>query len=986
MRPPSIYSINPGQNFALALARGVMQMAGDDPAALPHYRILLPTRRAGRALRDAFLSLTDGRPLMLPRLHPIGDIEEEELILSFPGLRPLDIPPAISPMQRQILLARMITAMPEYKAGHDQAIALAAALGRFMDETIIHDVDMQALHTLVPEDFAGHWQITIDFLKLLSEYWPKILAEAGVIDAADRRSRLIRALAAAWEGAPPDMPVIAAGSTGTMPATAALLRTVATLPRGYVVLPGLDQEMEEESWRALNSCHPQAALKALLERTFGVNPQDIKPWPGQEEEDTSAERRMVLREMMRPGETAGQWRRIDPHAVKAGLDGVQYYVCDTPQQEAQVISLILREAMEIPGKTAALVTPDRDLARRVMSCCRKWGIEVDDSGGTPLPLTYRGRFLMAILKAVERDLSPAALLCVLRHGLCAAGGPHSVLFSLAAGIERKALRGLATYTSLEELARSCPSLRAEEAGLLYTLHTLFTPLTALAKGGAQGMKDWLAATVALAEALCTTDETPGQEILWAQEDGESAATLFAELMDLSALFPPIGFAAFQDILTRFCGERSVRTAHGTHTRLMILGQLEARLVQADVMILSGLNEGKWPPDIRHDTWMSRPMRKAMGIPDADMRTGQSAHDFALGFCAPQVILTRSRKEEGKPAKPARWIERLSAVMTAAGLPLAHLDVNPYPALAMTLRTAPDVVTPAPRPAPRPPRSLRPKKLPVTAIETWMRDPYAIYAKYILNLRKLDDLEQEMDAAQRGTLLHAALKEFISAYPHHVPPDSAAILKTMVREKLGTHPASNQFWGEWEPRLDSIAQWFVQHERDWRRTATPLKTEIAGSFRMAEPDFTLTATADRIDRMKDGSLVLIDYKTGAVPSAKDVINGHAPQLPLEGAIAHQDGFPGLEGARVSILAFWELSGGKVPGEEKQIKPPKGGDIAQIIETAHEGLRTLVTAFDAEGVPYFSLPRADKSPRFQDYAHLARVQEWAALDDDQEEDAA
>jgi ATP-dependent helicase/nuclease subunit B len=384
------------------------------------------------------------------------------------------------------------------------------------------------------------------------------------------------------------------------------------------------------------------------------------------------------------------------------------------------------------------------------------------------------------------------------------------------------------------------------------------------------------------------------------------------------------------------------------------------------------------------------MRKAMGMPDADMRIGQSAHDFTQGFCAADVILTRSGKDEARQTVPARWLERLSTVMAAAGLTLESLGAMPYPAIAQALKSAPQILRPLQRPAPRPPRHMRPKKLPVTAVETWMHDPYALYAKYILNLRRLDDLEMEMDAAQRGSLLHAVLNDFIHRYPDHLPPDSEKILKTMLRkkldEKLGAHPAAQQFWRLWEPRFDRIAQWFVEHEREWRKTAAPCKTEIAGAYTMTDPDFTLTAKADRIDRMKDGSIAIIDYKTGTVPSNTAVLNGDAPQLPLEGVIACKDGFPGLEGTQVSEMAFWAMTGGAVPGKVHRVNPEKGADVDDIIRSAEEGLRALVSAFDAEGAPYYSLPRADKTQRFQDYAHLARVQEWAALDDAEEEDAA
>ncbi len=425
--------------FARALAAKLLARAGGKPEELSRLRLLLPTRRACRTMREAFLDLSDGKPLLLPRLQPLGDIDEEEL--SFGAEHDIARPPSIDPLRRQIYSpAHHGIARPGLDQSPDHAVALASALGRLMDRIHTENLDMRNLPALAGEAFAAHWQITLDFLTIISAEWPAILADLfGVIDAADRRNRLINALADEWEKHPPATPVIAAGSTGSIPATGRLLKVIALLPHGAVVLPGLDPDMDAESWTALDDTHPQATLKHLLVQ-FGVERGTVKPWPVHEAKSDDNSRRWLAAEIMRPATTTGEWAALRGQTkqratAEKNLQSVMRCDADTPQEEAKAIAVLMREALEHDGRTAALITPDRDLARRVAAECRRWNIAVDDSAGQNLPDTAAGSFLRLCAQACLKQLPPAALLSLLRHRLC--GAPHA----LVSALEVKILRG-----------------------------------------------------------------------------------------------------------------------------------------------------------------------------------------------------------------------------------------------------------------------------------------------------------------------------------------------------------------------------------------------------------------------------------------------------------------------------------------------------------------------------------------------------------------
>jgi ATP-dependent helicase/nuclease subunit B len=424
------------------------------------------------------------------------------------------------------------------------------------------------------------------------------------------------------------------------------------------------------------------------------------------------------------------------------------------------------------------------------------------------------------------------------------------------------------------------------------------------------------------------------------------------------------------------GTVTIRPRHGAHPRLAILGQLEARLLQADVVILSGLNEKSWPPDPGHDPWLSRPMRARFGLPSPERSIGLAAHDFVQGFCASRVILTRSLKQDGAPTVPARWLQRFDAVLQAANASLPEPAID-WLAIARVMDRSAET-KPCPRPQPRPPVANRPRELPVTAIELWLQDPYSVYAKYVLKLRKLNPLEQKPDAAARGTFLHDVLNDFVERYPDALPENAARILTDLGMAHYKSLADDSGFWRYWLPRFARIAHWLTAHEKDWRRSALPERREAKGQITLHGPagPFVLTARADRIDRFKGGGHALIDYKTGGSFSPRAMIEGKSPQLPLEGLILEQGGFEDLTG-KAAYLGYWRLTGGALEGDIKAIE---GMDAETAIQKAQEGLRRLIEIYDRAETPYWSLPDPERAPRFQDYAHLARVQEWSVADDE------
>lgn len=952
---PAVYTVASGAGFLDALAAEILRRHGSDAFGLSDCLILLPNRRAQGALMQAFLRAGGGSAALLPRIRALGDVDSAELDLGGPAA--LDLPPRLDEPQRLLALATLIDRWAQ-RTGQDLAPAsrldLARSLSDLIDSIATEGLNAEDLDRLVPDDLARHWQISLTLLSILMAEWPAFLQQIGRLDPAAHRDRLIRAQAAAWVERPPLTPVYVAGSTGTIPATADLMARVLSLPQGAVVLPGLDREMDAAAWAGLDETHPQHAMKQLLDR-LGLDRATVRDWPLEPacaaRADAVADRLALLRLGLSPPDQVHRWADRQPPAPRA-LDRVD--LADQ-RREAGYIALRMREALETPGRTAALVTPDRGLARRVRSELSRWGLDVDDSAGEPLGQTRPGRFVRLMLAAAQDGFRPVALLSLLKHPLCAPAGDREGVRRLARTLERRALRGVRPAAGLDALAKTAnTALKGSDVEALSALIDQLGPLEALVGGAGRDLAALLDGHRAAAEALAGEPEA-----LWAGEAGEALALMFAD-WQAAALAQPVSLAGrdYPALFDTLMAGQTVRPHHGGHARLSIWGPIEARLQQADLMILGGLNDGVWPPFPETDPWMSRDMRARFGLPPVTRRTGQSAHDFVEAAAAPEAVLTRARKVDRAPAVASRWLTRLAAL---------GLEPTPEPRLAwLTRLERPAAADPGQPPEPRPPIAARPKRLSVTQVERWMRDPYGLYAAKILRLPVLDPLEADPAGGERGEIIHQALETFYRGLNGHWPEDALDRLLVAGREAFEPwldRPAIATFW--W-PRFERIAEAVVAEEG--RRRALghrPLLLEADAELNVG--GFILTARADRLDRLADGRLEILDYKTGQVPDRRRVAAGYAPQLPLEGLMAERGAFTGRP-ETVGGLAFWKLTGG---AKGLEIHPVKDQDAR--IAQAEDGLRQLIARFNDPQTPYLSQPQPDFAA-FGDYDHLARLAEW------------
>ena len=982
MPGPRWFSIPSGRSFLDDTARGLMMALGD---RLSEAQVLTPTRRGARAMARAFSDRAKGGALLLPQIRAIGDLDDGEPPFDLETFG-LDLPPALSPIRRRFELARLIadhadlftaTAMTTRRA-----LDLADSLGAFFDSLALEEVDAAGrLDSLVAgegndqyvlDSWASHWRISARFLSLAVHAWPERLSELGLMDPNVRQVELLRRLIHQWTDSPPETALVLAGSTGSAPAMADLMKAVAECPRGAVILPGLDLSLADDAWAQIEDSHPQGTMKRLLDR-HKLNRDIVSEWPASHDSDRGARaRRRLLNEALRPAEATKDWREQIQNlrnegetgdSIADGLAGLNHITVARDEEAAAVIALLMRETLDTPGRIAALVTPDQALARRVSARLTRWGLQADSSAGEPLANSLPGRFLLDLVTLFEIPDDPVALLSLLRNPLCR--------FNDARGLrelEMRALRGA---------RRDVAAMAAVLADLPDALHLWTDYLAAVAPlaGLAGSLSDAITRIAAAAEALSRGDA------LWRGAPGAQAAELLAGLIEEGAGFAVAGMGEAGAVLVQALRQAKVRTGGNTHPRLLVLGAIEARLVAADRLILAGLEEGVWPPAPALDPFLSRPMRQRLGLPSPERRTGLSAHDFVQAACAPEVFLIHRQRREGEPQVASRWLWRLQTLAEGAGLALPADErwLAWARALDRGLDDRPAALRPAPRPEPKPPLAVRPDRLSVTEVETFIRDPYAIYARKILRLRPLDRPNEPVEARQRGTAIHAALEGFV-ADGVTLDNDGAGQLAARLEGALATAGLPPPLLALQRPLLPGMAADYIAFDAARRADLPRLVIEQRGELKIATSrgDFTLIAKADRIE-LRDGVADVIDYKTGAPPSAKAVIAGFYPQLTLTAAMLKRGVFPGIAACDIGDLLYVKVSAGG--SEEKHIrdKDLTGDDLA---DTALARLHGRLEAFgDAtKGYVSWAAPQFARG-RGGDFDHLARLYEWDVLGDDE-----
>jgi len=988
-RHPQVYSIAAHRGFADALVAGLVPRYSEPGLGLAHLTLLLPSSRARRTVSEAFIrhaGESGEAGLLMPRMAVVGDLDLDEAL--GPLLDPLgadDIPPAVDPRRRLFALVRLIAEEMDKDAPKGATLLrLARETGATMDRLLVEDVGPEEL---LGEDVLGlvgdlseHWRASLQMFARVQARWLAFLQSEGLLDAAARRNRLFDRAADRWRAAPPATPIVAAGVTSAAPALARMLRVVSELEGGAVILPDFDLTLDAEVWDELGRAgnapepgdtpfargdavtHPQYHMKLLLNR-MGVAREEVQPWHRRGIAAAPPERSHAIGALFLPPEASRSWASLP--AEKRRLSSVRIMQCANPEEEAQAVALLVRQALDEPEKRVAVITPDRGLARRIVHHLARWHIEADDSAGRPLSHTAAGRAFLLAAEVLAEDAPAVSLMALLGHPLVDGGMERGRWLTQLRRVER-ALRGPRIRSGLGPIVETVAGLRQDEDDALgewrATVEAALTPLLALGESDTSELATMIDAIAATCEALCG-------ERIWAREDGRSLAAFVEDLRlharDAAFALSPRDIA---DVLRDAMEEIAVRPPYGGHGRVQVLGLLESRMNRADLVVCAGLNEGVWPARSGIDALLAPPVLRALGVPGADYRIGLSAHDLAGALGAPEVVLSRAMRDDSGPAIPSRFLLRVQALL---GDLLPRHEETQAVEWARALGRMPEA-PPYPRPRPMPSAEQRKVDISATALDRLRGDPYQFYAQRILRLGELDSLDADPSPAWQGEVAHEILERWHRA---RLADEAADLHATMeqVFEERNIHPLMR---GLWQPRLECALDWVadeVENAPDGREVAC---VEAWGS--MEVDGVRVHGRADRIDRLPNGELAIVDYKTGSAPSASMVEEGFALQLGLLGMIARAGGFKDIAGAPVAF-EYWSLAKGRgdefgvVSSPIKRSSRERGVELEEFLPATEDYLTGAIATWITGGEPFTARLNPDL-PDYGTYDQLMRLDEW------------
>lgn len=966
----ALFALPPGVDFPRALVQGLLtRMASQPPEAMASVTLYLNTNRMRRRVTEL---LTEQGAMFLPRLLVLTEIGPDRPFADFPA--------PVPPLRRRLELAQLvdglITAQPEI-APRAALYDLADSLATLLEEMQIEGVSPATISGLKVDKHSEHWARTQKFLSIVTQ----VFDSAAAPDRAACQRLVLERMLALWQVAPPAKPMIVAGSTGSRGTVARFMQAVARLPQGMLVLPGFDFDMAQPVWDTLDDAltaedHPQFRIGRLL-AALGARVADVQPWT-----DAAApapDRNRLISLSLRPAPVTDQWISEGPALpdLAEATRTMTLIEAQTPRAEALAIALVLRKAAETQRR-ATLITPDRTLARQVTAALDRWGIVPDDSAGHPLALSPPGRFLRHVAALMGQRLTSDSLLTLLKHPFTGSGGDRGQHLLLTRALELRLRAQGPAFPQGQDLRDW--AVRRDDGAAIAWAGALATALDGIEAAAPAPLGAHVARHLQLAEALARGTGV-GTGELWLKDAGAEALALMQGLQAEAGHGGVMTLADYRQLFETLVQEGEVRSNTLPHPLIRIWGPREAREAGSDLVIMAGLNDGIWPRLPDPDPWLNREMRKEAGLLLPERQIGLAAHDYQQAIAAPEVILTRATRDAEAETVPSRWLNRLTNLMEGlasrngpAGLSAMRERGKTWLQLATALdQPGADLLADprlqrAQRPSPRPPVADRPKRLAVTRIARLIRDPYEIYARNILNLRKLDPLRAAPDARLRGQVLHLILERFVRERPadESRPAARARLLDTAraVLQENTPWPAARLLW---LARLDRAADFFLSTDAD---SGTPiLLEEMSHRLRLAPLDFELEGKPDRIDRLQDGRLHVIDYKTGSPPSQK-MQASFEKQLLLVAAMVHHGAFPALAGSEVAKITYVGL-GTNPKIEETEITP-------ELIDKVWTGLHRLIETYSRPDQGYTARRALHKVDEGNDYDQLSRFGEWDATD--------
>ena len=971
----NIWTINHTENFLECLAFGLLNEFQDDNHALAKTTILLPTKRSVKSIKNIFLNCAKTKATLLPKIIPLDELGEDETIDTF------NINPPIPKLSRRFLLTQLIIKKLESHENiprHDVANSLAIELENFLDEAQTHNIGLNNLEKILPENLASHWQSTLDFLNIIKDNWPKILEDEKYNDKVERRNKLFELISKEWSENKPSDLIIAAGTTASIIATRKLLKAIMDLPTGLIVIPGLDKTLDKKSWEDMDETHPQYSLKGLIE-FLETDRADIKNWPYQKNYSKNLYREKFITEIMRPKETTNEWLKLSDKEKKEISKNISIIEPEDDQNEALTIALAIRHIEDTGEKSCALITRDDELAKNVSLILEKWNIKAENSFGNTLIDTQQGTYLQLVLDVAFGNFSMISLLSLLKHDLFCCGLEKEDTISLVHEIEINYARGKAAYKTLEELGNRIRLKGKEDKLLIDWFQYFLDSISELASFNHKkkvSFSNILRSHITCSERLASSQNSLGINRIWAGNTGETCSIFLSEIIQNSEKMGEIKPESYKSIFSQLLREEKKQNTFDYHQRIRILSPIEARLIYHNIVIIGGLHEGVWPEELKSGPWLNHEMRSKIGLPKVENKIGLSALDLCHALGADEVVIMLAKKRGREIPTPSRWAYRIKQIYkpekkNTKEKTIKFENLEKWSKLFYAQNTKIKILPPQPIVD----LKYKPRSVKLTDVGLLLRNPYEFYVKNILNLHPLEKIGIESENRLYGIIVHRIFDCFMKKYFSFkkTKDENSSEFFYLSEKILSEENLSDMQKLLWSPRIQRIGREYINYNFKNKENIKQVFTEIEGQIKLKLNSnyLEISGKADRVDILDNNILKIVDYKTGSIPSNYKIEDGYEPQLPLLAIIAGNKDFKEIKltkNSHPSIeLEYWKMDGKK----DGFNSIPKKIDN---LEEYFQNFKSFIDGFISEDKPYFFQIDEKKNGKYDTSKHLSRIDEW------------
>ncbi|MBX9697626.1 MAG: hypothetical protein K2X53_06040, partial [Alphaproteobacteria bacterium] len=709
------------------VAKSMAALTHDNPLALVHHTLFLPTRRSARAFEKCLAAHTTQGLISPPRIIALTDFPPEAF--DWEGVTIL---PTVT--ERQLLMVELLrgkrfdVVLGKQKS-LPQLLNYASALLDQIDELLLFEVAEDKLSKLVRHDLPQNQIQALHVLHQAYRDWEPFLDRQGFRDPTKVRVARYRAYIKTLHDHP--HPVIALGIEAAYGFVRDLLKAILNARKGEIILRGGEEEATNTR-DSEKSHHPDFHRNRLL-RSLGLDHSDLSSL---KKEGVSPRRHLL------EGVFQGRTHENSPSPLsEEEIKNLSLLESGTLFEEAEVITLMMAEGVADPLKTVALITTNQTLSSHVMALLKRFGINPDHSKAHAFSQTPLGRLLHLVASFLVDPYSPVTLLSLLKHPYVSLDQGRLPVLVLARFLENNVMRTDRMVHSERDLfSKTMPE--AEKA--------LFTKLLNLKERGQQllhtkeptSFSQALLLVQSTLEALSLKTTLEGIGDIYDTPEGAKFKVWSAAVMTSPLGKTTIEMRCFPSVLRELVDAIPVSKAWGYHPRAFILGPLEARLLSFDRVILADFNEGRWPRKSGDAVWMNQRMKQDVGIVSDVIQMSQEADDLRALLSMGEVFITRALRVEGSPSVPSRWLLRLQAFLAQKGVQLS--SVEHYKEWARSCWHEPlkegDVpLRPLEKPMAHPPLDARPKRLTISGLNLLKRNPYAFYVSTILKLDALKPL-------------------------------------------------------------------------------------------------------------------------------------------------------------------------------------------------------------------------------------------------------